>query len=862
MASKKGTIRGLSNRTRVGSAEVQHSGSGDINYLGGFAPTSTVPINGSNLPHRHSNFVGREDEIRKTVEALASRAWIVTIDGMGGIGKTTLALEVAYRCKEQQTELAQTHDFEGYIWASARGKPDFGLEDVVREILFVLSPFESNSRQLSMAEQTSLAIRALGGAAKLLIIDNFESVHDEKLHLFIRDSIPAPSKVLITSRHHIKEGERVINVGGLEEADAVKLLRAEAERLDILLEERDTERLHIIARKCFGVPFALKWAMESVANGKSLEWVLASLEQATAEDLFAYIFNLSLALLDTPTFRVFCSLSLFPTWTTYPTIAAINPNVPALEDRLSQLVVLSLIDTNRVLIQADRRYQIPPFARYIATRELSALREKQEILRNAVGHYLSRMSTIASHNATSMDTFVAEEFSTIQNLIENLLSYDNANLLAKAADLAHKVSRYDERGEALLQAVFSKSADLMQGAKSSTKISTIRGLRLRLLANFQNPFVIGSPVTNARMFKGREDLIQEILSVCHGSYPLLNLVGPRRIGKTSLLRHIESSNTEHYLYAYVDAQRLSRSGSHETLFALADSIYREAIRIGYQLAEPDGLAFAERKDPALKFEDYLYDLAIATGKQRIVLAIDEYEVILGSRYRNHEGDLHLPSYFRYLLQSGNVSMILSGAISLEDIAEDDPNLSADSPLLNIATYSNIPLLTHSEAVSLLQDPLLGVIDLEPDILDSVLRLCGQHPALLQQFGSLLVKHCLSKKIVSVDAASVELVTYQLLSEAGTAFRISSQFPRERAFLEALSEIARAAWDNGNQVEAPYVEQVLDRYRYFIRSDRPRWRPLKHLVRDHILAARDNGVYYFPVELYLRWLANWPGPLQV
>jgi len=49
-------------------------GSGDI-YLSSsasFAPSPTRPSNGSNLPHRHPSFVGREKEIQKVISALCS----------------------------------------------------------------------------------------------------------------------------------------------------------------------------------------------------------------------------------------------------------------------------------------------------------------------------------------------------------------------------------------------------------------------------------------------------------------------------------------------------------------------------------------------------------------------------------------------------------------------------------------------------------------------------------------------------------------------------------------------------------------------------------------------------------------------
>jgi hypothetical protein len=54
------------------------------------------------LPRFNQAFVGRQDELRDCMQALqpAYRGWGVIIDGLGGMGKTTLAVEAALRARE------------------------------------------------------------------------------------------------------------------------------------------------------------------------------------------------------------------------------------------------------------------------------------------------------------------------------------------------------------------------------------------------------------------------------------------------------------------------------------------------------------------------------------------------------------------------------------------------------------------------------------------------------------------------------------------------------------------------------------------------------------------------------------------
>ncbi|MCI0616126.1 DUF4062 domain-containing protein, partial [bacterium] len=51
---------------------------------------------------RHAPFFGRKQEIAQALRALSpkDRGWGLVIDGIGGIGKTAFAIEVAYICKE------------------------------------------------------------------------------------------------------------------------------------------------------------------------------------------------------------------------------------------------------------------------------------------------------------------------------------------------------------------------------------------------------------------------------------------------------------------------------------------------------------------------------------------------------------------------------------------------------------------------------------------------------------------------------------------------------------------------------------------------------------------------------------------
>jgi hypothetical protein len=76
-----------------------------------------------NLPQPdYEEFVGREKELAEIHRLLSpsSRHFLITIDGIGGIGKSTLALEVAHRYLEKANDFPITERFEAIIWTSAK----------------------------------------------------------------------------------------------------------------------------------------------------------------------------------------------------------------------------------------------------------------------------------------------------------------------------------------------------------------------------------------------------------------------------------------------------------------------------------------------------------------------------------------------------------------------------------------------------------------------------------------------------------------------------------------------------------------------------------------------------------------------
>jgi cellulose biosynthesis protein BcsQ len=146
-----------------------------------------------NVPVRNVNFTGREETLRGLREELRSRNLTVvlplTIQGLGGVGKTQLAMEYAHRFRA---------DYD-IIWWMNCGQPQyidaslFDLGDQLRKIYGASLPEEGGVSEVVQQVLRFLS-EELTGRRWLLVYDNAEYLEE------IQRLLPSGGNVLITSR--------------------------------------------------------------------------------------------------------------------------------------------------------------------------------------------------------------------------------------------------------------------------------------------------------------------------------------------------------------------------------------------------------------------------------------------------------------------------------------------------------------------------------------------------------------------------------------------------------------------------------------------------------------------------------------
>ena len=210
---------------------------------------------GTRLPRPPTPTIGRERDIRGVLAMLADHQ-VVTLLGVGGVGKTRLAAEVAQRWTEERSQRGC------FVDLTKVREPSLVAELVVREL---------GIRAGASEDVVPVLEEALRRQSLLLVLDNFEHVADAAGLVAEMIQWSDDLRVLVTSRARLRiASERVFEVeplpvepntgaGGL--ADAVALFEQVGSAVDPHFDrERNRGDVTAICRSVDGLPLAIEIA--------------------------------------------------------------------------------------------------------------------------------------------------------------------------------------------------------------------------------------------------------------------------------------------------------------------------------------------------------------------------------------------------------------------------------------------------------------------------------------------------------------------------------------------------------------------------------------------------------------------------
>lgn len=353
-----------------------------------------------NLPHQtHVEFFGREEEIELICGLLApyphSRVSIIEITGVGGAGKSTLALEIAHRYVRSIFRMPEDGKFHAVIWISAKNEI-LSTDGVLRNSTYskslddVLSVIATTLGYPGLVPNSIkdkyLVVRDLLASSRcLIIVDNYDTIDDPEIFRFISE-LPSPSKGIITSRKIIQIG-KLIELRPLQEGDANKLISEQCDLHGLFLSGLEKDKLFEVTN---GLPLAIIWCISQLSLGIRLNTLLQNATRPSS-DLLKYIFQSGLVRLqNTVGHEALLALALFEGGSNlgvWQSITGYRDNEYEFELAVAEIIKLSFV------MPVDEVYKMLPITTEYLNYELNQNPIlKSKLQNNFVTYYLNLLS--------------------------------------------------------------------------------------------------------------------------------------------------------------------------------------------------------------------------------------------------------------------------------------------------------------------------------------------------------------------------------------------------------------------------------------------------------------------------------------
>ena len=433
-----------------------------------------------NLPAQLTPFVGRADELAEITALLDDPAcrWL-TLVGLGGIGKTRLAIQAA--------QLQPDRFLNGvcFVPLASVNSPDLLAFAIANQLHFDLS---ANDHRAQL--QNYLSTKEL-----LLVLDNLEHLRTGAGWLVEMLQSAPDVKILATSRERLNlQAEWVYEIHGLETANAIQLFAQSARRARarFVLNDADTRAVTRICELLDGMPLGIElaatWVHKTGCGSivRALERNLDSLA-TTMPDMperhqsLRAVFDGSWDLLDAEEQRVFRQLSVFRGgWR------------EAAADQIagsSLAVLLALVGKSLLVRARDGRYHILETVRQYAEGKLSDSIPETIATRDAHAAYFAdflaqRETEIRKGNRESLDQ-IAEDLENIRAGWEWALERRHLALIDRALEsiaLFFETRNWSQEGAAMM----ARAAAQLEGERNATlgKILAWQGVFVIRLADY------------------------------------------------------------------------------------------------------------------------------------------------------------------------------------------------------------------------------------------------------------------------------------------------------------------------------------------------------------------------------------------
>jgi len=379
----------LNNAPADSNSLLSHQDWGEALHIDNDTQGSVTVVWPPNLPGEpYYPLPGRERDLHHLLTTLQNSqgAPVITIDGLGGMGKTALAVELTRRALHQGL-------FKSVIGDSAKQELFAGGEIVkVNEaILDFDALLDAMARQLGLWELTTLLgeekrariAQLLHQQRHLVLVDNLETAANADALVAHLRNLLGVSRAIVTSRRQVRHDfVQAHALKELTQEDSLFFLRKDLEQRGVeQLVHASEEKLVEIHRVTGGAPLALKLVVAQ-ARFLDLDVVLRRLRNAGSK-LYSFIYRQIWEQLSPIAQKLLIYIGRTVVTTIgWEELATVGIEIADNEDQLlasvDELVAYALLEVSTVVHQV--RYSTHQLTRQFVNSELPVLWREQGLL--------------------------------------------------------------------------------------------------------------------------------------------------------------------------------------------------------------------------------------------------------------------------------------------------------------------------------------------------------------------------------------------------------------------------------------------------------------------------------------------------
>ncbi len=355
-----------------------------------------------------------------------------------------------------------------------------------------------------------------------------------------------------------------------------------------------------------------------------------------------------------------------------------------------------------------------------------------------------------------------------------------------------------------------------------------------------NPYVVGSPISDANGFYGREDIFDFVRTTL--STPgqiVVVLYGQRRIGKTSILHQLLRHLPPEFVPVYFDLLGQARRPLPNVLCDLARQIARTL-----DLFSPRRDVF--RRDVNFFQTDFLPQVFATLDKQRLALLFDEFDALGDDTLSPTDA---FQTFFPYLQQLIQDEPQLVFVLVVGRRIDELPSYFGQ--IFKTAKFQFVSRLLPGSARRLVMESAQEILHYEEAAIDRILTLTANHPYFTQLLCSVIFEQVrqLGSDTVTVEQVGEAIEEALERGEGGFGWLWDGLPGAERIVLSAIASVA----DELGSVNHKQLRQVLEENNIKLLGPELTSAPQRLLEWD-ILAETKEG-FCFVVDLVRHWVRH-------